>query len=74
MGFGVVLFDNATRIKPVMCLDMLCLLWGRACLVVSDLDRYVVIRMLPDYVLNICTSVYIRRWEIRPYLHGTSLP
>jgi hypothetical protein len=39
----------------------------------SDVDRYVIIRNILNFIFNIL-SLFIRRWEIQTYVHRTFHP
>jgi hypothetical protein len=53
--------------------SILDLLWERACVVVSNADRYVITGKSQDYIFKILL-VTTGRWEIQIYLHRISLP
>jgi hypothetical protein len=40
------------------------LLWERGCVIFNDVDRYIIIRKLLDYIFNML-PVFIRRWGIQ---------
>jgi hypothetical protein len=39
----------------------------------GDVDHYVIIRKLLDYIFNVL-PVFIRRWEVQTYLQKNFLP